>query len=297
MTSVASRVSRSLFYRLFPRVFWAPYAKKAEQIGLKTICIILSYDCDTDADAQASGILNEWLRSKAIRATFAVPGKQLARNRFRYIDIKKSGSFFINHGGAAHTQWKNNRYWSTTFYDQMTENEVVNDIRRGHEVFIDVLGEEPKGFRAPHFGHFQSEQNLELIYRTLRELGGYQYVSGTLPTVAMKNGPIYKVDGLYEIPVLGSYYWPTRIFDSWTHRKDRMSRQVKESYGSELISTIRAFRHAGIPALLNYYADPSHVVASQRYYEALEYALDSGVVFLDYQDIIQIIETGKAGEN
>ena len=58
-----------------------------------------------------------------------------------------------------------------TFYDQMSAAEVEADIRRGHETVTKVMGEAPRGFRAPHFGSFQSPNQLALIYRVVRDLG------------------------------------------------------------------------------------------------------------------------------
>lgn len=285
--------AKNFFYRISPRLFWDVYGSKARELGIDSVCLILSYDCDTPEDISASKELFAWLNSRKIPATFAVPGAQLKLGAGEYRDLKKSGAIFINHGGANHTEWRSRRYWSTTFYDQMPATNVINDIRSGHEIFTEVFGEKPKGFRAPHFGHFQKDRQLALIYETLHHLGGYQFATTTVPVAALQNGPVYKTNSLYEIPVLGSYNWPLRIFDSWGHRRDKLSRQVKNSYAMEFTDTVKTLSRAKIPALLNYYADPSHVAANQAYYRTLDFALEAGAVFLDYASLLELINLKK----
>jgi hypothetical protein len=280
---------RNTFFRIFPQAFWLPYSQKAQNLGFKDLTIILSFDCDTRDDAKASLTLYNWLSDRNIPATFAVPGFQLEENADIYTDIMNQGGQFMNHGGSPHTIWKENRYRSTTFYNKMPPSAVKEDIEKGHDTFIKVLGKNPKGFRAPHFGHFQKSQQLELIYQILHDLGGYRFTSTTVPAAARQKGPIFKKGDLYEIPVLGSYFWPLRIFDSWGYRRDTMSRQVKDDYASDLVTTLRTLTNASIPALLNYYADPSHVVNNQPYYQALDSALQLGAVFSDYERLIKSI--------
>lgn len=188
----------------------------------------------------------------------------------------------MNHGGAAHTEWREGRYWSTTFYDQMTFDEVEVDIRLGHAIFQDVLGEAPRGFRAPHFGHFSATKQLDVIYDTLRSLGTYTYSSTTTSRVAHRYGPVRDAGGLLEFPIVGSFYWPIRFFDSYGHLIDKQTRRSSDAYGKEFLRTVEILKKNGLPAVLNYYADPSHLVGNTAYLDALEGAKALGAEFVDF---------------
>ncbi|MEX2161704.1 MAG: polysaccharide deacetylase family protein [Anaerolineales bacterium] len=283
----------NLVNRAFPSVFWRKYGRLARKAGINHLYIILSYDCDTQEDIPASAELFEWLRARDIPATFAVPGPQLKQGKDVYRRLQDLGARFINHGGAPHTKLMGGRYESTTFYDRMRPHEVKADIREGHQIFSDVLGHEPSGFRAPHFGHFQKPHQLGLIYDTLRMLDSYRYSTTTAPASAWRSGPIYAKGQLWEIPVLGSYYWPLRIFDSWGHRESKITRQARDTYARELTTTVDRLTTKRFPALLNYYADPSHINKNKAYFTALEYARDRGAIFIDYETIIALAESQR----
>lgn len=289
MLKRALKTPRNLLYRLSPWLFWAPYVRRAKQLGIDGLYILLSFDCDTDEDAKASKNLFEWLSARGIPATFAVPGAQLQSGAKIYRELKNAGAHFLNHGGAAHTELREGVYRSTTFYSKLSPGEVEEDIHQGHSAFEEVLGEAPRGFRAPHFGHFQAPQQLDLIYSTLRALGGYRLSSTTTPGAARRHGPAFDVSGLWEVPIIGSYYWPLRIFDSWGHRRDRESRQVQDTYAWELMRTVQQLTRRAYPAVLNYYADPSHVVENRAYFRALESALNAGAKFTDYEQLLGMI--------
>lgn len=273
-------------YRSFPGLFWRKYSDQARKAGITGLYFILSYDCDTDEDVSASLKLYEWLSKRDIPATFAVPGSQLEHGRKEYKQLDRAGAHFINHGGAAHTRRTNSGYESTTFYSQMASAAVVQDIQQGHKIFSSVFGRQPNGFRAPHFGHFQKPDQLAIIYDTLNQLGSYQFSSTTTPRMAAKRGPVFMEDRIWELPVLGSYNWPLRIFDSWGHRQNRQTRIAKDSYAAELRRTVDKLLRMGLPAVLNYYADPSHISENKAYFEALEYAKNRGVTFSDYYSVI-----------
>lgn len=290
MLKAISKTSRNLLFRLAPSLFWRGYEQKARAAGIKELYIVLSYDCDTPEDARASLELFDWLASRAVSATFAVPGAQLLESQNEYISLKKSGADFINHGGAPHTHWRDGRYRSITFYEQMSEDEVQADIHLGHEIIEKVLGEAPQGFRAPHFGHFQHPDQLKLIYDTLHNLETYRFSTTTTSTMAKRYGPVMETNGLIEIPIIGSYYWPLRIFDSWRYVQDPISRAVRDDYARVFLQTLHILTRLELPAVLNYYADPVHVYKNISYFKALEQAVELGVKFISYAELLKIAQ-------
>jgi len=282
---------RNLFIRSAPfSLFWRDYARKARAAGIDWLYIILSYDCDTPKDAEAATKLYAWLSARDIPATLAVPGAQLQESQEKYRAIRGQGATFINHGGAPHTVWQGDRYHSVTFYEQMSFEEVVADIRLGHEIVTQVLGEAPQGFRAPHFGHFQDAEQLRLVYDTLSDLGGYRYSSTTTSVYARRYGPVVEANGLVEVPIIGSYHWPLRFFDSYGYIKDRVTRAVTDAYAQGLTHTVEQLTRRGIPAVLNYYADPSHVIDNQAYFDALERAQALGAQFISYSQLLEMAQ-------
>ena len=255
--------------------------------------MLLSFDSDTDKDAEDSGKLWEKLNKLKIPATFAVPGVQLENGSAIYKSLHRDGAKFINHGGAAHTAFKDGRYWSVNFYNQMSSEEVREDIRLGHAIFESVIGEAPKGFRAPHFGHFQGNEDLALVHDELANLGGYSFSTSSLSYRSRKSGPIIRMNDTLEIPVTGSYEWPTRLFDSYGHLISKEDRRVTDQYAQKLRESIEQFSKREMPAVLNYYADPSHVASNNAYFEVLEEAVERGVKFIDFDQLLNMVRAEK----
>jgi hypothetical protein len=282
----SGRLARKAMLWLWPAQVWKPYDETARKIGLDRLYLLLSFDCDTPEDAQATAKLDPWLRERGINAAYAVPGEQLFGGAEVYRAIAERGGEFINHGAAPHAEWRGNRYWSITFYNQMTPEQVVSDIQRGHEIVEQVTGKKPLGFRAPHFGHFQSPEQLALQYRTLKSMN-YRFSTSTLPISGLRCGPVYSVDGLYEIPLSGTYRNPTRILDSWSQIISPYQPFVKDSYARLLKSTVSALVGRKMVGVLNYYVDPAHVADSHSFRHALEYALEHGIEFISYRELLE----------
>jgi hypothetical protein len=281
-----ARLARKSALWLWPDRAWKPYDTMARRIGLDRLYLILSFDCDTPEDAQAASKLDPWLRERGLKAAYAVPGKQLEDGAELYRTIAEQGAEFINHGAAPHAEWRQNRYWSITFYHQMTLEQVVADIRRGHEIVEYITGQRPLGFRAPHFGHFQAPEQLALQYRTLKELK-YHFSTSTLPISGLRYGPVYEINGLYEIPLSGMYRNPTRILDSWSQIVSPQQPVVKDFYASLFKNTVSALVKRDIVGVLNYYVDPAHVADSTSFRDGLDYALQQGIQSISYGELLE----------
>lgn len=279
------RLARSILYRVNPLPFWRAYDRKARAQGFDRLYMVLSFDCDTDEDIAAAQHIHKWLGERGVRGVFAVPGVQLRKGATTFRSMSDEGAEFINHGAAAHTEWRDGRYWSVNFYDQMSREQVERDIRRGHEVVTEVTGKSPRGFRAPHFGHFQQSEQLAWLYSLLGKLG-YEYASTTVPPYLLKYGPSVDREGVTEFPVSGRYYAPLQIFDSWGYLRSPYRPKVTESYGSEFIRSVKALMIHGIHGVANYYVDPAHVVESQSFFSALTYCLDAGLPIVTYSQLL-----------
>ncbi len=274
--------------RLFPQLFWQWYSYQARTQGFDRLYLTLSFDCDTRQDIEAAEGLHVWLSEHNIKTTFAVPGAQLEEGAMVYRSLAKMGADFINHGAKSHTTWKSDHYESSAFYDLMSPQEVIDDIRKGHEIVKRVLGKPPRGFRGPHFGKFQEKWQLDLIYSTIKSLN-YTYATTTVPLYSLIHGPAGQAAGLYEFPLSGSAQAPVSILDSYTYLISSRERIATDDYGIALMRTVERLLAWNICGLLNIYVDPSHVINNDLFFDAMEYIVERGVPSLQYPDVISRI--------
>lgn len=246
---------------------WPAYADKARAAGVDRLYLLLTFDCDTDLDIDVVAGLNRDLQSRGIKAGYAVPGAQLRKSPATWRGVAGTGAEFLNHGDRAHAEFRDGRYWPVTFYDKMTAAAVVEDIQAADRCVREIAGVAPVGFRAPHFGSFQESSQLDLLYRTLQPLG-YYYCSTTTPALALTRGPVVAMNGMVELPTLGSYRNPATLLDSWTYLTDRVNYSLGDAYAELFVETIKRMEQERLPAILTYYADPSHV-AGQKPFEAV----------------------------
>jgi peptidoglycan/xylan/chitin deacetylase (PgdA/CDA1 family) len=261
------------------------YLKITQQLGIKNPHLFLSFDCDTDLDAVAAEEVHIFLESLGIKATYAVPGAQLLKSPKPYQRLARRGAEFMNHGGSPHAEWSVDQWVGTTFYDAMSPEEVEADIRRGHQIVVDVIGQAPKGFRAPHFGCYQKPDQVDLMHRVASNLG-YEYCSTTIPAFGLKYGPIYETQGLIEAPCFGSFRNPESILDSWTYLTDKKNYALGDHYQELMIETMDAFIDR--PVLFTWYADPCHVLNQAPFMLAMEHLAKSGVVSISGVELASI---------
>jgi hypothetical protein len=245
------------------------YSKAARRVGLREPLLFLSFDCDTDLDAEVVVDLYRFLQKLGIQSSYAVPGIQLQRHPKPYRELAAMGAEFMNHGARAHAEWDTDRWVGITFYSDMERDAVARDIVEGDRIVRETLGVEPLGFRAPHFGSFQKPEDLDLIYSTVQRLG-YTYSTTTTPALGLAEGPILFRENLVEIPCFGSIRNPETILDSWTYLVNKVDYSLKEEYSELLDETLRICRKQEIPAILNWYADPCHVVGQTAFMSAME---------------------------
>lgn len=267
---------RRLLRRFARRDQWAAYAQSARRLGLRGPALFLSFDCDTDLDAEAARHVGAFLCERGIQATFAVPGVQLERGRAAYRALAADGFEFMNHGLRPHADFDGQKYYGITFYDQMPLAEVEADIREADALLREILGTTAHGFRAPHFGSFQRPEQVAFMHDICRDLG-YAYTSTTLPAFAFAHGPAYLDGELVELPVLGSWAHPDVILDSWNHLEDRVHYRLGDAYLRLFAQTLDAARRNDIPMLLTWYADPCHVCGQPPFEEAMHLVARLGI--------------------
>jgi len=273
---------------------FARYDALARRAGFDRLHLFLSFDCDTDEDFAVAEGLDTELRRRGIEPAYAVPGAQLRKGAAIWRRLAERGATFLNHGGRAHAEWQGDRYHPVTFYERLSAAEVVADIEQGHRDVCEVTGRSPTGFRAPHFGSFQAPEQLALVHSTARRLG-YRFCSTTLPSLALAEGPVVPRDGIYEIPLFGSWHAPTTILDSWTYLADRRRYALDDAYHALFAETVERLLAAGVAGLLSYYADPAHVAGQAPFVRVLDLLERHRIPSLGPDAIVALAARHRAG--
>lgn len=248
--------------RLFHR-----YGALARRAGLERLYLVLSFDCDTDEDAEVAPEVHARLLDLGVAASYAVPGEILERGAAAYRAIAASGAEFLNHGYREHTVKRGGVYTSTLFYHQLSADELEEDVRRGTAAVAEIAGRPPTGFRVPHFGTFQRISQLRSLHALLAA-EGYAYSSSTLPIWGFRKGPLFRELGLVEFPVSGTASWPLRILDSWGFFAAPDRTEDGDAYLRESLAVAELYRRAGA-GILSFYADPSQVHDQPAFFEAV----------------------------
>jgi hypothetical protein len=222
---------------------------------------VLSFDCDSNEDAEVSLMVTERLIKMGIVPVFAVPAQLLQKNLSAYRAIRNLGCEFMNHGYRQHTyrDFTSPIWRSSFFYNKVPFDEVKRDIQLADKVLSEFLDERPKGFRAPHFGTCAGV--LPKIYEVLIELE-YTYSSSATPFSIAKHGYTYSRSGLTEFPTTGrSLQRPCNCLDSYN---SVVLTKNPDEYYSEVASIVES----GVP-FVNLYVDPAHVLHSNGFWKAM----------------------------
>jgi len=284
MTVALRKAQTLIFNRLAPDLFWQVISRKLARRGIRGVYVILSFDCDTDEDANAALILHRWLTERDISAAYAVPGAQLERGAAIYRQIAEAGGTFLNHGALPHTLQQGDSYISSTFYNKMSLDEVRADVQHGHEIVTRVIGKAPTGFRTPHFGYFQSPEQLRFLHDLLKSMG-YRFSTSTMPRTALNHHPVWQIGAFTEVPLSGWYQQPLNLLDSFTLIESPTRRIVTDSYAQRLIDTVTTLRRKKLNAILNYYVDPAHVYKTDTFTRAID-AIRQHVTLWSYDDVV-----------
>ena len=234
--------------------------------GLKQPRFLLSFDCDTENDLEVVESVHARLAEIGITPVYAVPGELLEAGADIWRRIHASGAEFINHGWRRHTEYRDGRYVSTVFYDQLGHAAVAEDIRAGHETVHAVLGVTPTGFRTPHFGTFQSKADLTFLHDVLNGMG-YRFSTSTVPYWGLRHGPVARRGNLRELPVTGCRDFPMTILDSYTFRFTG-GRFTPNDYPAQIERWAEVLS-SGQPIFLNLYADPSQVADWPEFFRSM----------------------------
>lgn len=239
----------------------ANHARLAARRGIGRLTVVVSFDCDTDEDIDVVPEVHGRLTALGITPVYAVPGELLERAASTYAALAGSGAELLNHGYRQHCRIEpgTRTYVSSMFYDELTPQQVADDVRGGHDAHLRVLGRAPVGFRVPHFGTYQRPAQLRHLHGILASLG-YRYSSSTTPIHGLLRGPVVKGHhGILELPVSGRRDLPRRVLDTWSFRFAPGRDVEPDDYVAQVRAMLAYFAGGRRPGLLNLYGDPSQV--------------------------------------
>jgi hypothetical protein len=250
-----------------PRQLFERYAARCRRAGIDRLFLIVSFDCDTPEDLDVVETVCKRLERLGIPPVLAIPGALMRRYADTCQQLATTGVEFLNHGDVQHTVFDQGLggYRSSYFYDQLSNDEIRQDIVGGDTAVREVTGHQAAGFRAPHFGTYQSPQQLRYLHSILRELG-YVVSSSTMPLYGLRYGPVFNRFGLWEVPVAGMGSAPTSVLDSWSCFSAPGRRLTPDDYVREGIALLGHLSQAGC-GIINCYADPIHIHADERFFD------------------------------
>ena len=106
-----------------------------------------------------------------------------------------------------------------------------------------------------------------------------------MPHKSFFMGPIIYSQGIYEIPVSGRGKSPFNILDSWYFASPD-SLKTSKDYLLEAEKATNFYKKRGV-GILNYYADPSHVINKEEFWIALKIWVNNGKS-INYEELLKI---------
>jgi peptidoglycan-N-acetylglucosamine deacetylase len=278
----AAALSPGYFFR---RAMAAPQA-----IG--PYCTI-SFDCDFPRDIAVLPELVALLRQYEVPASFACIGRWVREFPAEHQSIVDAGFELLNHTenhpNLYHPQYDYARAegLSREVFNRIGPERRREEILRGHETMLEVLGVEAVGFRTPHFGAL----HVDDVYAPLVELN-YRFSSSVM-AAERGPGPYRPLKGLWEIPVSPCPLHPCGVFDSWhslskTNASHRAPGELANLF-SILIDT--AVETGG---LANVYFDPRDVLESGELLCMLQVLRDSAITAVDYGQYLDALSVSSA---
>lgn len=171
--------NRSIFKKLSNHRVWYLYRTTRLKKKLQGKQLVLTFDCDYREDTLSLKKILPILRRHNIKASFAVVGKLVERDKSVYEEVCEEMHELVNH---TYTHPSNPVLSSDRRFDQIPEVEQREEIVKCHNVIEKIARKKPVSFRSPHFYDNLNE------FKLLDELG-YKYCSSVTTSNSMLGLP------------------------------------------------------------------------------------------------------------
>ncbi|PCH81341.1 MAG: hypothetical protein COB90_04995 [Hyphomicrobiales bacterium] len=244
--------------RCYPKIYLGYLRRQSTRLKLNQPRFMLSFDCDTPADIDASARLSDYFKSFGILPVIAAPADIIEMDIGLFRALVTNGQEFLNHGSKHHAAIdKDGEIISTLSYGSLSTSEWQKDIVDADRRLRDYLHIDIKGFRTPHFGEFESRRNLIRLYKLLIKLG-YSWSSSTSPlhVPLTARAERWTKGQLTEFPVTGHVDRPSQIIDSWSYSMPNAPQKTMVESIIFSLKTYRVLMSKGDNLFINVYFDP-----------------------------------------
>jgi peptidoglycan/xylan/chitin deacetylase (PgdA/CDA1 family) len=286
-----SVVARKLPGRTFNALHGWPRGLESQNSSV----FVLSFDCETDRDINSLEKLLQQLDDAGVLASFAVIGELAERFPSEHQAIVSAGHEIVNHGYSEHTSIADDGTYTSTFlYNDLSQQQMLEEITKGSKVIEDVCGVIPVGFRAPHFGTLRvATGEVEQLHKAISESGA-QYSSSMSDLEALRLG--YSGDDieLLEFPLASHPNRPAAVLDSWSTVAAYGDSFVTGSLYRPLEQLLSLLNGSKSSRFASVYFDPAQVVDLPEFIDFLNLlrAASSELLVLRYSDLIPKPSTG-----
>ncbi len=242
--------------------------------------LMLSYDLDESKDIVQLPRLLLLLEKYNLKASFAVIGLLAKRNPGMFRKIIDAGHEIINHTETH----PNSQEFNKKHFHKIEYEERYWEIEECHKTMKDLFGYEMNIFRVPHFGF----QHTDDIYNILKELK-YKASSSTVAIKTPTYGYPYKVNGVWELPMICCSAHPYCIFDTSHAFRSILARHGATNY----LKTFDTLLTTGVEHqfFINLYQDPQDIPKFD--YEKMLQMIDKrrdDLSIMNYNEIVKSIE-------
>lgn len=259
------------------------------------IYVMVSFDCDRPEDTQALGDLSSLLSQYNIPCSIAVTAALIEGYENEYKNFFSCGHELLNHGYSLHTNTnERKKIYSEFYYHDADSTFIENEIAKAQDVYQNLLGVCPKGFRVPHFGTFQNKEKMLMLYNVLKKQG-FAYSSSLMCFPMKQYGWSFSTNGIVEFPLSNRVSLPYSVVDSHTLIYTQSRLNIKNRFFKEFRKMLDVALENEQSTIINFYADPSQVTYEEQFENALEYAYSKGslVEFVTYGQFVHEVLSCK----
>ncbi len=270
------KIISKIINKLFPNIFFIFFhKKKARLLKLSTPIYILSFDIDYSEDVILIPKILKVLKKYSIVASFACIGKLIEKYPGIHKKIIIDGHEILNH---TYTHPNNKELNPDNFFNNLSLEEIKEEIKKCHDICKKILNYEPIGFRTPHFG----KQHNNLVYKILPKLN-YKYSSSTIDYMLPNCGIPYKpVSKILEIPMSCSYNFPFTLMDSWNTRTGKKALfKTDNEFITEFKETIIALKKT--KSFMTHYFDPRDIMQNNKLKYMCEFIKNNNITTSTYK--------------
>lgn len=259
------------------------------------VYVMLSLDCDTYNDSYALKQINQVLDSYDIKVSIAATAKLVEKNVCLYDNFLSSGHELVNHGYSLHSGVDEaGRTYSTFFYNDVDWKFIQDEIEQAQRTYYNLFGFYPVGFRAPHFGVFQGQNEVLKLYEILKSTG-FDYSSSVMVYNMLKNSWNFFSNDVIEIPVTNRVELPYSVIDSYSLVYNKGYNKRKNKFYNALKHAVDIACNAEHDMFINIYFDPSQMVDNEELKLSINYMVQKykNIEFMRYGDFIKIIDENR----